>query len=90
MPEGEWTVYRFGQPTTGAAIQPAQWDAMGLECDKLSAEAVTFHFQHVPGNSAALGDLAGTTLTTLYCDSYEAGNPTWTPMMRRECWRGAV
>jgi hypothetical protein len=88
-PAGEWTVYRFGHTTTGAMIQPAQWDAMGLECDKMSREAVTFHVRHVLDDiKKHLGDLAssatGTGLTTLYFDSYEAGEPTWTPRMREE------
>ncbi len=85
VPPGEWAIYRFGHTTTGAMIQPAQWDAMGMECDKLSVEAVTFHFQHVlSGIKENLGDLMGTGLSTLYCDSYEAGDPTWTPKMRQE------
>ena len=84
-PEGEWLIYRFGHTTTGAMIQPAQWDAIGLECDKMNAEAVTFHVQHVLGEIRKhLGDLAGPTMTTLYFDSYEAGDPTWTPKMRAE------
>ncbi len=84
-PEGEWTVYRFGHTTTGAMIQPAQWDAMGLECDKMSKEAVTFHVQHVLSDMKKhLGDQMGKGLTTLYFDSYEAGDPTWTPKMREE------
>jgi hypothetical protein len=84
-PAGEWVVYRFGHTTTGAMIQPAQWDAIGLECDKMSAEAVTFHVRHVLGEiKRHLGDLAGTALTTLYFDSYEAGDPTWTPKMREQ------
>ena len=84
-PEGEWSIYRFGHTTTGAMIQPAQWDAIGLECDKMNAEAVTFHFRHVlESMKKNLGDLAGTALSTLYCDSYEAGEPTWTPKMREE------
>jgi hypothetical protein len=84
-PAGEWSVYRFGHTTTGAMIQPAQWDAIGLECDKMSAEAVTFHVRHVLGEiKRHLGDLAGTALTTLYFDSYEAGDPTWTPKMRQQ------
>ena len=88
-PAGEWTIYRFGHTTTGAMIQPAQWDAMGLECDKMSREAVTFHVQHVLGEiQKHLGGLTGREtgkgLTTLYFDSYEAGDPTWTPKMREE------
>ena len=84
-PEGEWSIYRFGHTTTGAMIQPAQWDAMGMECDKMNADAVTFHVKHVLADiQKHLGDLAGTTLTTLYFDSYEAGDPNWTPKMPEE------
>ena len=85
-PPGEWTIYRFGHTTTGAMIQPAQWDAMGLECDKMSVEAVTFHCRHVLEDiKKHVGDLIGNPgLSTLYFDSYEAGNPTWTPKMREE------
>ena len=84
-PEGSWSIYRFGHTTTGAMIQPAQWDAIGMECDKMSVEAVTFHVKHVLADiKRHLGDLAGPTLTTLYFDSYEAGEPTWTPKMREE------
>jgi hypothetical protein len=84
-PEGEWSIYRFGHTTTGAMIQPAQWDAIGLECDKMNADAVTFHVEHVLGEiKKHLGPLAGPALTTLYFDSYEAGLPSWTPKMRAE------
>ncbi len=84
-PAGEWTIYRFGHTTTGAMIQPAQWDAIGLECDKMNADAVAFHVRHVLGEiQKHLGGLAGTALTTLYFDSYEAGDPTWTPKMPEE------
>jgi len=85
VPEGEWSIYRFGHTTTGAMIQPAQWDAIGMECDKMSQEAVSFHVQHVLGEiEKHLGDLAGTALSTLYFDSYEAGDPNWTPRMAEE------
>jgi hypothetical protein len=84
-PAGAWTVYRFGHTLTGSMIQPAQWDAIGLECDKMNPEAVTFHVQHVLAEiKKHLGDLAGPAMTTLYFDSYEAGTPTWTPRMAQE------
>jgi hypothetical protein len=84
-PTGQWTVYRFGHTTTGAMIQPAQWDAIGLECDKMNPEAVRFHVQHVLEDiKKHLGDLAGPVMTTLYFDSYEAGTPSWTPKMAEE------
>ncbi len=85
-PAGEWSVYRFGHTTTGAMIQPAQWGAMGLECDKMSAEAVKFHCRHVLDDIRKhVGDLIGNPgLSTFYFDSYEAGTPNWTPKMRAE------
>jgi hypothetical protein len=84
-PAGDWIVHRFGHTTTGAMIQPAQRKAMGLECDKMSKDAVTFHVQHVLNDMRAhLGDMMGKGVTTLYFDSYEAGVPTWTPKMREE------
>jgi hypothetical protein len=84
-PKGNWTIYRFGHTTTGAMIQPAQWGAMGLECDKMSKAAVTFHVNHVlTAMKQHLGDLVGNPITTLYFDSYEAGIPTWTPKMQEE------
>lgn len=87
-PPGDWVIYRFGHTTTGAMVQPAQWGAMGLECDKMSAEAVTFHVEHVLAElKKHLGDLMGTTVTTLYFDSYEAGTPSWTPKMAQEFQR---
>ncbi len=84
-PPGDWIVYRFGHTTMGSLNQPAQWRATGLECDKMSGPAVTFHLQHVIGEiQKHLGDLVGTGFTHVHFDSYEAGTPTWTPAMRAE------
>ena len=86
VPVGHWSIYRFGHTTTGAMIQPAQWDAMGMECDKMNTEAVTFHCNHVLKDiQKHVGDLIGNPgLSTFYFDSYEAGDPTWTPKMPEE------
>jgi len=84
-PKGNWTVYRFGHTTMGNMIQPAQWKAAGLECDKMSREAVGFHMDHIVGEvKKHLGDLIGSGFSHLLFDSYEAGIPTWTPKMQRE------
>lgn len=85
-PAGSWEVIRFGHTTKGKQIQPAQWDAMGHECDKMNPEAVEFHMSHVIGMIRKhLGDLIGQPgLTNLHFDSYEAGDPSWTPRMREE------
>ncbi len=84
-PAGKWIIYRFGHTTMGTLIQPAQWKATGFECDKMSAEAVTFHMNHVIREIRThLGDLIGTGFTHVHFDSYEAGTPSWTPRMREE------
>ena len=84
-PDGKWMIYRFGHTTMGTLIQPAQWKAVGLECDKMSPEAVKFHLNHVLGEiQSHLGDLIGTGFTHVHLDSYEAGVPGWTPRMREE------
>ncbi|MDN3581415.1 glycosyl hydrolase [Mucilaginibacter flavus] len=85
VPPGKWIIYRFGHTTTGTLIQPAQWKATGLECDKMSREAVSFHLDHVIGEiQKHLGDLIGTGFSSVHFDSFEAGGATWTPRMKEE------
>ena len=85
VPSGDWIIYRIGYTTTGAIIQPAQWAATGLECDKMNPEAVAYHMDYVIGEvKKHLGKLAGKGFSHLHFDSYEAGVPTWTPRMREE------
>ena len=85
LPAGKWILYRLGHTTMGTLIQPAQWEAVGFECDKMSIEAVSFHMDHVIGEiKKHLGDLIGTGITHVHFDSYEAGEPTWTPKFREE------
>jgi hypothetical protein len=84
-PPGDWVIYRFGHTTTGAMLQPCQWDAIGLECDKMSRAAVEFHLDHVIADTKKhAGDLIGRGIDFVWFDSYEAGTPTWTPKMREE------
>ena len=84
-PAGNWVVYRFGHTTMGTLVQPAPWKATGLECDKMNPEAVTFHMNYVLGEiKKHCADVIGHGLDFIWFDSYEAGNPTWTPKMREE------
>lgn len=84
-PQGDWVIYRFGHTTSGTYIQPAQWQAAGLECDKMNATAVRFHIDHVIAEiKKHIGDLIGTGFTHVHFDSYEAGVPSWTPKMPEE------
>jgi hypothetical protein len=84
-PEGDWIIYRFGHTTMGSQVQPAQWQAAGFECDKMSTEAVGFHLDHVINEiKEHLGDLVGKTVDHVYFDSYEENDATWTPKMREQ------
>lgn len=85
VPEGDWIIYRFGHTTMGKLLQPGQWEAIGLECDKMSREAVEFHLNHIIGEAKRhLGSLVGDGFNYYHFDSYEAGVPTWTPAMGAE------
>ena len=75
-----------GHVPMGAFTQPCDWANRGLECDKMSREAVRFHLDAVFGElHRRLGpDLRAAGLTHILLDSYEAGTPTWTPEMPEE------
>ena len=84
-PTGEWVIYRFGHTTLGSMIQPCQREAIGLQVDMMSREAVAFNMDHLIGDiHKHAGDLVGRGLNFVWFDSYEAGTPTWTPSMRGE------
>ncbi|HEY0947615.1 MAG TPA: glycosyl hydrolase, partial [Opitutaceae bacterium] len=79
LPAGRWTVLRFGFTSTGARNHPAVPEGHGLEIDKLDADAVAFQFEQSVGRIIrAAGPRAGTTLTGVLFDSFEAGFQNWT------------
>ncbi len=85
-PAGQWLVMRFGHTATGKENHPAPASGRGLECDKLSPAAATFHFEHLMGklvqqNRALTGQ--DKTLVAVHIDSWENGAQNWTPLMRR-------
>jgi len=85
-PPGDWTLVRIGHTSTGKTNYPASPATAGLECDKLSAAAVTAHFEKGMLGSVILdsGPLAGKSLRYVLCDSWEAGCENWTPLIRDE------
>ena len=79
MPEGQWTILRFGYTTTGKKPAQAPEGGIGLECDKLSSEATTYHWnQMVSRIMNDAGSLTGDTLISIEVDSFEAGPQNWT------------
>ena len=85
VPAGDWTILRVGHTPTGRTNHPAPKEGIGLECDKLSREAVEAHWAGMMGPLIEhLGPLAGKTLNNVLIDSYEVGSQNWTPDFRAE------
>ena len=87
-PEGAWTILRIGQTTTGTRNHPAPDGGWGLECDKYSAAAYDFHFDHFfAALLETLGPLAARGMAGAVIDSYEAGMQNWTDNFPEEFQR---
>lgn len=79
LPEGKWTILRFGFASTGKLNHPAVPEGLGLEIDKLDADAVAFQFERaVLPLIRKAGPLAGKAFNGLLFDSFEGGFQNWT------------
>ena len=78
VPPGDWTLLRIGYQPTGRKNHPAPKEGEGLEIDKLSADAVDFHWKNSAGKFIhAAGEAAGKTFNDIVVDSYEVGHQNW-------------
>ena len=83
VPAGKWNIERIGHTTTGSSTRPPVKGGNGLECDKLSREAMTLHFTNMMGKLiASVYSMAGGTLSSTHIDSWEVGSQNWTPKLR--------
>jgi hypothetical protein len=88
LPEGHWTILRFGHTTTGINNHPAPVGGLGLETDKLSRAVTLLQFEALMGRIVqTIGPLAGKTLVATHIDSWETGVQNWTPTMRADFQR---
>ncbi len=80
IPEGTWSILRFGYSLTGRQNHPASPAGTGLEVDKLDEDAVKRYINtYLDLYKDATGGLMGEKgLKYLILDSYEAGHMTWT------------
>jgi hypothetical protein len=87
-PEGDWTILRIGYTSNGRNNHPAPSEGTGLECDKLSREAVKAHWDgHIGLILAALGKSDGPDnpgFNIVLIDSYEVGTQNWTQGFEKE------
>ncbi|MBI5395945.1 MAG: discoidin domain-containing protein [Verrucomicrobia bacterium] len=85
VPPGSWNVLRIGFTLHGKAIKCVGGGPTGLEIDTMSAEAMDAHFAETGAKLIAdAGPLVGKALQYFHIDSWELGQPTWTPRMREE------
>ncbi|MGB5943951.1 MAG: glycosyl hydrolase [Leeuwenhoekiella sp.] len=80
VPEGDWTVVRFGHINMRRTNKPAVPEATGWEASKLDKEAIENHLRNgMIGNLIKDGGPIGDgKLHGLLIDSWESFIPTWT------------
>lgn len=84
-PPGVWRIVRLGHTTTGRHNAPATRLGYGLECDKMSKEALEHHFDaYLAECIERFGDVAGSTVAWSLVDSWEVGTQNWTPRLPEE------
>jgi hypothetical protein len=84
-PAGQWIIQRIGHTTTGASTRPPVAGGNGLECDKLSRQAMDVHFANMMAKLiASAGPVDGQALVATHIDSWEVGSQNWTPGFRRD------
>ena len=79
VPEGDWVVMRFAAESTRGATKHGRANLMGLECDKMSREAVRLHFRSYAGRILDTLARIGAKPLGVTMDSHEAGPQNWTP-----------
>ncbi|MBB3210712.1 hypothetical protein FHS27_006560 [Rhodopirellula rubra] len=86
VPDGDWTVMRFGRRNTGATTRPAPDPVFGFECDKLDGEALDAHLDAYVGKLLKkVGPRKqGCGWTMLHIDSWEMGSQNWTSAFAQE------
>ena len=85
VPAGNWKIMRLGYTLHGRNISCVGSGPGGLEMDPMSAAAMDAHFAETGTKLIAdAGPLAGKSLRYFHIDSWELGQPTWTPRMREE------
>jgi len=79
VPAGKWLIMRLAYIPTGGHTKHGRTNLMGLECDKLSVEAVKVQWDNYVGRM--LDSLKVTNsghVSGVVMDSHEAGSQNWT------------
>jgi hypothetical protein len=84
-PAGSWVILRFGYTLLGSRTKCVSPGAQGYEIDFFSREAFDDHFAHTARPLLDDAKRSGTkSLKYFHVDSYESGNPSWSPQFAEE------
>lgn len=79
VPEGEWTVMRFGMTPTGTTNAPSAPQGKGYEIDKASSKIARFHYDNYVGElMKRVPKENRSAFKYVIADSYEQGSQNWT------------
>jgi len=87
VPEGNWTIMRFGRRNNGAITRPAPMPGLGFECDKMSPDAMKNHLEafmiplieRIKPDPSKKGGWK-----MIHMDSWEMGAQNWTDGFRQK------
>jgi hypothetical protein len=88
VPEGNWTILRFGLRNNGAVTRPAPMPGLGFEADKFDTTHFNSHFDEYIGKilkktgPRKSGINGGWTM--IHIDSWEMGAQNWSDNFREE------
>jgi hypothetical protein len=83
VPDGEWTVLRFGRRSNGTSNRPASFPVVGLDHDKFRRDLLEKHFEHYCRKlieaAGPRDPKTGGGLVALHLDSWEMNAQNWSP-----------
>jgi hypothetical protein len=88
IPEGKWTIMRFGKRNNGAVTRPAPAPGLGFESDKFDTTAFDAHYRAYIGKLIdkvqRVRKKNGGGWTMIHIDSWEMGSQNWSPHFREQ------
>jgi hypothetical protein len=84
-PAGRWLIVRAGMTSTAKHVAPRTNAGEGLEADKMSGEAIRFHWDSFSKGMIAENNVAsGNPIYSVHTDSWESNIHTWSTSFRQE------
>jgi hypothetical protein len=88
VPPGRWVVLRIGQTSSDRMGRVSTKDGLGLESDKLDADATRLHFDSYSGKFITrINQESPGVVNEVFMDSWESGSQNWTAKMPEEFLR---